>query len=109
MACAGEVNKHSAAASRGHNGEGLEGQRRLGTAKRSNGAKRAEIGNRDVGCTGQVGQLLFGHGGQKMKEFGIKEIIGVFSIKGEKPEAHGRFITRSASQVQMPTRIVVVA
>ena len=76
----------------GHNGEGLEGQHRLGTAKRSNGAKRAEIGNRDVGCAGQVGQLLVGHGGQKMKEFGIREIIVVFSIIGAKPMAHGRFI-----------------
>ena len=88
---AGEDNKHSAA-SRGHNGEGLEGQHRLGTGKRSNGAKRAEIGNRDFGCAGQVGQLLVGHGGQKMKEFGIREIIVVFSIIGAKPVAHGRLI-----------------
>jgi hypothetical protein len=107
LPCAGKANKHSAA-SRGHNGAGLEGQRRMGTAKSSNGAKRAEISTRDVGCAGQGVQLLVGHGSQKMKEFSIKEFVVVFSIVGAKLEAHVP-VYQSARQVLVPTRFVVVA
>ena len=47
--------------------------------------------------------LLVGYGGQKIKEFCIREIVVVFGIIGAKP------VYQRARQVEMPTRIWVFA